>query len=62
MLRFFKSYTFTWWQIGIFKVALLAIGAAAGAYWHQFFGANLAGLVVVAVLASLYIMYVSMKQ
>jgi hypothetical protein len=36
---FFKSYIFTWWQIGIFKLALLAIGIAIGSYWHIFFRA-----------------------
>ena len=58
----FKSYTFTWWQIGVFKLALLAIGVAIGAYWHQLFEANLVALLVVAILASAYIAYVSLKQ
>ena len=61
-MKLFKSYTFTWWQIGIFKLALLAIGAAIGAYWHEFFGANAASLIVIAVIAGIYIMYVSFKQ
>lgn len=58
----FKSYTYAWWQIGIFKLALLAIGAAGGAYWHEFFGSYLTALIVVAVVASLYTMYVSFSQ
>jgi hypothetical protein len=58
----FKLYTLTWWQIGIFKVALLAIGVAIGAYWHEFFGSYLLPLIVVAVVASAYIMIVSLKQ
>jgi uncharacterized membrane protein YoaK (UPF0700 family) len=58
----FKSYVLTWWQIGVFKLALLAIGAAIGAWWHEFFGDYLIPLVAIAVVASAYIMYVSMKQ
>ena len=61
-MKLFKSYTFSWWQMGVFKLALLAIGAAIGAYWHEFFGAGLAALIVIAVIASAYIMYVSLKQ
>ena len=58
----FKSYSFTWWQIGVFKLAMLAIGCAIGAYWHEFFGSILTVLIVIAVVTSIYIMYVSMKQ
>src|SRR5665648_761253 len=53
----FKSYTFTWWQIGIFKLALLAIGAAIGAHWHEFFGASLTTLIIIAVIAGFYIAF-----
>lgn len=58
----FKSYTFTWWQIGIFKLALLAIGAAIGSHWHDFFGAKLTALIIIAVIASVYIMFTCLKQ
>jgi len=59
---FFKSYTFTWWQIGIFKLALLSIGVAIGAYWSEFFKNYLVPLIIIAVIASIYIMFVSLKQ
>jgi len=61
-MKLFKSYTFSWWQMGVFKLALVAIGAAIGAYWHEFFGAYLTALIVIAVIAGAYIMYVSLKQ
>jgi hypothetical protein len=48
--------------MGILKLALLAIGAAIGAYWNSFFGANLAALIVIALVASAYILYVSFGQ
>jgi len=59
---FFKSYTFTWWQIGIFKLALLSIGVAIGAYWSVFFKNYLAPLIIIAIITSAYIMFVSFKQ
>lgn len=58
----FKSYTFTWWQIGIFKLALLAIGAAIGAHWYEFFGASLTTLIIIAVIAGFYIAFICLKQ
>lgn len=61
-MNLFKSYTYAWWQIGIFKLALLAIGVAIGAYWSEFFGANLAVLIIIAIVTSAYTMYVSLKQ
>jgi len=61
-MKLFKSYTLTWWQIGILKLALLAAGTAIGAYWHGFFGANLMALVVIAVVASAYVAYVTLKR
>lgn len=61
-MKILKSYTYPWWQIGIFKLALLSIGAAIGAYWSGFFMANLTAVIVIAVICSLYTLYVSLKQ
>jgi hypothetical protein len=61
-MKIFKSYTFTWWQIGIFKIALLAAGIAVGAYWHSFFGTILPVLIVIAAITTLYIIYVSLSS
>jgi hypothetical protein len=58
----FKAYTLTWWQIGIFKLALLAIGVAVGAYWHELFASSLTVLIVIAGVAGAYIAYVTLKQ
>jgi hypothetical protein len=57
----FKLYTFTWWQIGVFKLALLAIGVAIGSYWHELFAGSLILLVAIAVLGSAYIALVTLK-
>ena len=62
MRNLFKNYTFTWWQIGVFKLALLAIGVVIGAYWYEFWNSYLTALIVIAVVTSSYIMYISLKQ
>ena len=61
-MKLFKAYTFSWWQMGVLKLALLAIGAAIGAYWHEFFGANLTTLIIIAAIATVYTMYLALKQ
>ncbi len=58
----FKSYTYTWWQIGIFKLALLTIGVLLGSYWSEFWRELTTLLFIVAIVASAYVMYVSFKQ
>jgi fatty acid desaturase len=48
--------------MAIFKLALLAIGAAIGAYWYNFFGGYLIVLIVAGLIAGLYITFVSFRQ
>jgi hypothetical protein len=61
-MNLFKTYTYTWKQIGVFKVALLAIGILIGSYAHEFFGSNVIPLALIAVVATSYIVYVSFRQ
>jgi hypothetical protein len=61
-MQLFKSYTFTWWQLAIFKTSLLSIGAALGAYFSQLILANLTVIIVIAVLTTTYIIYLALKQ
>lgn len=61
-MNLFKSYTYTWKQIGVFKLALLSIGVIIGSYWYEFFRANLMLVAIIAVIASVYILYISLKQ
>lgn len=53
-----KSGTLTWWQVGIFKLALISIGVAIGATLHTFFHPYVVQLVVVGVLLGFYIAYI----
>ena len=61
-MKLFGTYTYLWWQIGIFKLALLSIGAAIGVWWHEELREYLTVLIVVAVVASLYSISVSLQQ
>lgn len=61
-MNFFKSYTYNWWQIGIFKLALLAIGVLIGSYWYEFFRDNQVSVIAIAVITSVYILSVSLRQ
>lgn len=36
-MKFFKDYTLKWWEVGLFKIALIAIGIIIGATWNEFF-------------------------
>lgn len=61
MRNIFGSYTYTWWQMGVFKLSLLAIGMIAGAYLASFVLESLLVFIAIAVLASGYIIGASLS-
>ena len=61
-MTIFRNYTFTWWQMGLFKLCLLAIGVALGAYWSDVFTPYLTAIIVVAVLLTIYLITISLKH
>lgn len=61
-MSIFKSYKYSWQQIGIFKLSLLTIGAILGAYFADFVLDYLLLFVAVAVVSTAYVMIVSLKQ
>lgn len=61
-MNILKSFTLNWWQLGIFKITVLAFGIAIGTYWHEFFSAYLPILILIAVVCGLYIASVWWKQ
>lgn len=61
-MKLLKSYAYTWQQIGIFKLALLAVGVAIGTHWHEFFANYMTEVLVVAIAASVYIIGISSAQ
>jgi hypothetical protein len=60
-MRLFGSYTYTWWQMGVFKLALLAIGMIGGAYLATFVLNALWVFITIAVVASAYIIAISLS-
>jgi uncharacterized membrane protein len=58
-MKLFGSYTYTWWQMGVFKLSLLAIGMIGGAFLASFVMSSLWVFVVIAALASGYIIAAS---
>lgn len=61
-MTIFKNYTYSWWQIGVFKLALLAIGVAIGAYWSEIFFQYSFILGLIGILLAIYIITISFKQ
>jgi hypothetical protein len=61
-MSIFKNYTFTWWQAGIFKVCLLALGIAIGSNWPHIFAPVTLLLVIIAIVSGVYLAYLSFKK
>lgn len=61
-MNIFKTCTFKWWQAGVFKLGMLALGIAIGTYWHDVFVAYLLILIIVAAVSLAYTTYVWWKQ
>jgi hypothetical protein len=58
----FKTFTLKWWQTGLFKLGMLALGIAIGTYWQDFFRGYLFVLLGVAVVSLAYVSYLWSKQ
>jgi hypothetical protein len=61
-LNIFKTFTLKWWQAGLFKLGLLALGVAIGSYWTVFFGGWLPVLIAVAAVCLACVTTVWWKQ
>jgi hypothetical protein len=61
-MNLFKSFTLKWWQASLFKLGLLALGTAIGAYWYDFFGGYLPILLIIAAACLAYVTFVWWKQ
>ncbi len=61
-MNILKTFTLKWWQGGLFKWGMLALGIAIGAYWHEYFIGYLRELIVFAVVSLAYVTYVWAKQ
>ncbi len=61
-MNLFKTFTLTWWQAGIFKVGMLALGIVIGAYWQVIFAAYLPLLIIMAAVSLAFVGYVWWRQ
>jgi len=61
-LTLFKSFTFAWWQLSLFKLSMVAFGLVVGSTWPGIFVDWRGLLVVVFVVPAFYVSYVWMKQ
>lgn len=61
-MNIFKSTTFTWWQLGMLKWAVLCIGVAIGAKWSAVFIPYGTLLAVIGLVLSLYLGVVWFKN
>lgn len=58
----FKSVTFSWWQIGVFKLALLSFGIILGVSYQSFFQQWIVFVMITFVVPALYTLKVWWKQ
>ena len=58
----FRDYTFTWWQVGLFKLALLSLGIAIGAYCQATFAPYVTLLAVLGLGLGAYIGWISFSR
>jgi predicted anti-sigma-YlaC factor YlaD len=61
-MNVFKTFSLTWLQAGFFKLGLLALGVAIGAYWPHVFAGILPVLLAIAAVCLAYVTYVWWKQ
>lgn len=61
-MNIFGKGEFTWWQMGLFKISVLALGVAIGAYWSEIFLPYLTALFTVVIVFGVYIAYVWFRQ
>lgn len=58
----FRSYIFTWWQLGLLKTSMLAIGLALGATWPELFAKWRVVLWIVFLIPAIYLIVLSFQQ
>ena len=59
-MRFFKSFTFAWWQLSLLKLSMASLGLAVG--WPEVFAGWRDLLLILFVVPAFYVSYVWLKQ
>ncbi len=61
-MNIFKSYTLKWWQVSLFKIAMVSLGVAIGATWPEIFIRWTPVLWLLFITLAIYISYIWLKQ
>ena len=61
MKSIFRSYVFTWWQMAIFKVALIAVGVVIGAVIAEFVLGSLWWWIGLWIMPAGYLLWLSLR-
>jgi hypothetical protein len=61
-MKFFKSFTFAWWQLSLLKLSMVAFGLAVGSTWPGVFAGWRDLLLILFVVTAFYLSYVWLKQ
>ena len=61
-MRIFKSFTLNWWQTGLFKLSMIALGIIIGVYFKEFFLPWIVGVTIVWIVPALYLVRVWARQ
>ena len=58
----FRNYTFTWWQVGLLKLALFSLGIAIGSYCQATFLPYATVLAILGLGLGAYIGWISFRH
>lgn len=60
----FKDYSFAWWQLGLLKISMIAVGILLGVYLANWFSANSVVILlwIIFILPVIYLAVVGLKQ
>jgi len=61
-MKFFKSFTFAWWQLSLLKLSMVALGLAVGSTWPGVFAGWRDLFLILFVVTAFYLSYVWLKQ
>jgi len=61
-MKFFKSFTFAWWQLSLLKLSMASLGLAVGSMWPEVFAGWRDLLLILFVVPAFYVSYVWLKQ
>ena len=61
-MNLFKSFTMTWWQLGLLKLCLFCVGIIFGVYFQAFFLQWIVIVTILFVTSGIYIGSVWLKQ